>query len=84
MLLAEGLPTLVEMRRSSRVAFALAWMVYTVTVVLAWRKVLGVPDGRGDVNSLLVATVAGFFGLALLGTWLSDYESKKRSGRRGN
>lgn len=51
--------------------------MYAVTVFFAWRKVLAVPDGRGDVNGLFVATVAGFFGLALLGAWLSDYESRK-------
>lgn len=64
------------MRRSSKVAFGFAWLVYGVTVVLAWRKVLAVPDGRGDVRGLLVATVAGFFGLALLAAWLSDHESR--------
>jgi len=66
------------MRASSRAAFAVAWLVDSVTVVLAWRMVLGVPDGRGDVNGLLVATVAGCFGLAPLGIWLSDYESRNR------
>ncbi len=64
------------MRRSSRVAFAIAWVVYGVTVVLAWRKVLAVPDGRGDVTGLFVATVAGAVGLALLGVWLQDYERR--------
>lgn len=65
------------MRPSSRVAFAISWMVYTVTVVLAWRKVLAVPDGRGDINGLLVATVAGGLALALLGAWLQDYERRR-------
>jgi len=41
-----------------RIAFAISWLVYAVTVVLAGRKVLGVPDGCGDVNGLLVATQA--------------------------
>jgi hypothetical protein len=68
--------TVRAVRPSSRVAFAVAWVVYAVTVVLAWRKVLAVPDGRGDVNGLLVATVAGFFGLALLAAWLRDYENR--------
>lgn len=36
-------------RMSSGVAFALSWLV---TVVMAWREVLGVPDGRGDLNGL--------------------------------
>lgn len=56
------------MRPSSRVAFAVAWVVFAATVVLAWRKVLAVPDGRGDVTGLFVATLAGALGLALLGT----------------
>lgn len=64
------------MRTSSRVAFVIAWLVYAVTVVLAWRKVLAVPTG--NLNGLLVATVAGFLGLALLGAWLRDYESHDR------
>lgn len=46
------------MRTSSRVAFAVAWCVYAVTVLLAWRKVLAVPDGRGDVTWLTVASSA--------------------------
>lgn len=62
------------MRRSSQVAFVCAWTVYLATVILAWRKVLAVPDDRGDSRGLLVATVAGFFGLALLMVWLQDYE----------
>lgn len=66
------------MRSSSKVAFAFAWLVYGVTVMLAWRKVLAVPDARGDVSGLLVATVAGFLGLALLAAWLSDHESRDR------
>jgi ABC-type sugar transport system permease subunit len=64
-------------RRSSRTAFAIAWAVYAVTVILAWRKVLAVPDGRGDINGLLVATVAGALGLALLGSWLQDHERER-------
>ena len=63
------------MRPSSRVAFAVNWVSYAVTVVLAWRDVLAVPDGRGDVNGLLVATVAGALGLLLLADWLRHRES---------
>jgi hypothetical protein len=63
--------------RSSRIAFAVSWAVYALTVVLAWRKVLAVPDGRGDVNGLLIATVAGGLGLALLGAWLQDHERSR-------
>jgi hypothetical protein len=64
-------------RRSSRIAFTISWSVYAVTVVLAWRKVLAVPGGRGDINGLLVATVAGALGLALLGAWLQDHERER-------
>lgn len=60
------------MRTSSRVAFAVAWLVFAVTVVLAWRKVLAVPDGRGDTTGLLVATLCGAAGLVLLMIWLQD------------
>ena len=60
------------MQPSSRVAFRFAWGVYVCTVFLAWRKVMSVPDG--NVNGLLVATVAGGLGLALLGSWLQDHE----------
>lgn len=65
------------MRRSSQVAFAVAWVVFTVVVALAWRKVLAVPDGRGDVTGLFVATVCGGAGLALLGAWLSHHEGRR-------
>ena len=59
-------------RPSSRVAFAISWVVFAVSVVLDWRKVLAAPNG--DISRLLVATVAGGLGLALLGAWLQDHE----------
>jgi hypothetical protein len=59
-------------RRSTRIALAVAWTVYVLTVVLAWRKVSAAPNG--DVNGLFVATVCGFFGLLLLTSWLQDRE----------
>lgn len=62
------------MRTSSRVAFAVAWCVYATAVVLAWRKVLAVPDGRGDITGLFVATVCGAAGLVLLRAWLQEHE----------
>lgn len=62
------------MRRSSRIAFAVSWLAFAVVVVLAWRKVLAVPSGRGDMSGLLVATTAGALGLALLGDWLRNHE----------
>lgn len=61
-------------RPSSRVASAISWVVYFVAVVLAWQKVLAVPDGRGDIGGLVVATLAGALGLALLGAWLGERE----------
>jgi hypothetical protein len=62
------------MRRSSRIAFVFAWAAYALAVCYAWRKVLAVPDGRGDVTGLFVATFAGAVGLALLGAWLQEHE----------
>lgn len=62
-------------RASSRVDFAISWVVFAVTVVLAWRKVLALPEG--DITRLLIATVAGAFGLALLGAWLQDHERQQ-------
>lgn len=53
-----------------------SWVVYAVTVVLAWRKVLAVPNG--NVNGLVVATLAGFLGLGLLGSWLAEHERRQR------
>lgn len=59
-------------RPSSRVAFTISWLVFAVAVVLAWRKVLAASNG--DINRLLVATVAGGLGLALLGGWFQDHD----------
>jgi hypothetical protein len=70
--------TLRLVRPSSRVAFVISWLVFLVTVVLAWRKVLAVPDGRGDVTGLTVATVAGAGGLVLLMIWLQEHERRDR------
>jgi hypothetical protein len=64
-------------RTSSRAAFAVAWCVYAATAVLAWRKVLAVPDGRGDVTGLTVATVCGAGGLVLLMIWLQEHERRQ-------
>ena len=36
------------MRPSSRVAFAISWLVFAVAVVLSWRKVLAAPNGDGS------------------------------------
>jgi hypothetical protein len=63
------------MRRSSRVAFVVSWIVFAVAVVLAWRKVLAAPNG--DVTRLFVATVAGALGLMLLGAWLQEHERRR-------
>lgn len=66
--------TVPTVRPSSRAAFAVAWAVYAVTAVLAWRKVLGRDDG--DVPGLFVATLAGALGLVVLASWLTDYERR--------
>lgn len=66
-----------QVRTSSRVAFAISWVVFWITVVLACRKVLGVPDGRGDSTGLFVATVCGAGGLVLLMIWLQSYERRR-------
>lgn len=42
--------------------------------LLRLAKVLSVPDGRGDIRGLLVATLAGAFGLAFIGVWVQDRE----------
>lgn len=62
-------------RASSRIAFAIAWVVLAVAVVLAWRKVLALPNG--DITRLFIASVAGAFALALLGAWLQDHERQQ-------
>jgi hypothetical protein len=64
-------------RTSSRVAFGVAWCVYGLAVVLAWRKVLSVPDGRGDVTGLAVASICGAGGLVLLMIWLQEHERRQ-------
>lgn len=66
------------MRTSSRITFAVSWLVLAGVAFFAWRKVLGVPDGRGDVTWLFAATFTGALGLATLGAWLSEYESRQR------
>lgn len=67
--------TVLPVRPSSRLAFAISWVVFAVTVVLAWRKVLALPDG--DITRLFIPTVAGGVGLALLGAWLQDHERQQ-------
>jgi hypothetical protein len=59
---------------SSRIALLLAWLTLSTTLVLAWRKILSQPDG--DINALVVASLAGPLGLGLLGDWLRDRESR--------
>lgn len=62
------------LHRSTRIAFAVAWTVYVVAVVLAWRKVTAAPNGHA--NGLFIATVCGFVGLVLMMLWLQDRESR--------
>jgi hypothetical protein len=61
-------------RRSSRVAFAIAWAVFLAFVVLVWRRIAAVPEGRGDVTGLVVMAACGAAGLMLLMAWLQDRE----------
>lgn len=58
----------------------MSWCVFAVAVVLSFRKVLAVPEGRGDITGLVIATVAGGLGLALLGDFVRRRDS--RSSRR--
>ena len=51
----------------------ICWAVVVVVVVLAWRRVLDVPEGPGDVSGMTIAPVAGELGLALMG----DYVRRK-------
>lgn len=62
-------------RASSRIAFAIAWVVFAVSVVLAWRKMVAPPSG--DITRLFIATVAGAVGLALFGAWLQEHERQQ-------
>lgn len=62
------------MRTSSRVAFAFAWVVFLASVAGVWRRVAAVPDGHGDFTGLVVMTVCGATGLALLMAWLQERE----------
>ncbi len=59
-------------RRSTRLAFAICWPIFAVTVFLSWRKVTAAPDG--DITGLLLATILGTAGLTLLAIWLQDRE----------
>ena len=64
------------MRTSTRVAFAICWPIFAVTVFLAWRKVASVPDG--DITGMIVATICGTAGLTMLAIWLQDREGPTR------
>lgn len=63
-----------RVRRSSAIAFGFAWGVFVAVTFYAWERVLSVPDGRGDLRGLSVATVAGAFGLAFIGAYVQDRE----------
>lgn len=63
------------MQTSSRVAFVISSIVFLAAVVLAFREVAG--RDSGNVAGLLVATLAGALGLALLGDWLRRYEGRR-------
>lgn len=63
------------MLRPTRLAVALCWSFFAITIFLAWRKVMAAPDG--DVTLLFVATACGAAGFALLATWLQDQGSEQ-------
>jgi hypothetical protein len=73
--LSSGSATVCSVRPSSRIAFAVSWLVFAGAVVMAWRKILAAPDG--DITRLFIATVAGALGLALLGSWLQEHEGRR-------
>ena len=62
--------------RSTRLAFAVCWPIFAVTVFLSWRKVTAAPNG--DITGLLLATILGTAGLTLLAIWLQDREGGTR------
>ncbi len=62
--------------RSTRVAFAVCWPLFAMTVFLSWRKVTAAPDG--DITGLLLATILGTAGLTLLAIRLQDREGGPR------
>ena len=53
---------------------AVSWVVYAAYGHSRLAQGVAAPDGRGDVNGLLVATVAGALALLLLGAWLQMRE----------
>lgn len=55
----------------------ISWVVFAAAVFLAWRKVLAVPQGRGDLTGLTIATLAGGLGLALLGDYVRRTDSRR-------
>ncbi len=63
------------MLRPTRLALALCWSFFAITVFLAWRKVMAAPEG--DVTLLVVATACEAAGFALLATWLQDQGSQQ-------
>ena len=64
------------MHRSTRLAFAVCWPIFAVTVFLSWRKVTAAPNG--DITGLLLATILGTAGLTLLTNGLQDHETGRR------
>jgi hypothetical protein len=69
---------LLLVRRSSKIALQLSWLLLPAVIVLAWRKQLALPDG--DPSALVVATLAGPIGLGLVGDWVRERE-RRRDGR---
>jgi hypothetical protein len=63
-------------RRSSRIAYGIAWAVFVTATVLAWRKALAVE--QADFNNLWLATVCGTGGMVLIGWWVSARDAARR------
>lgn len=65
------------MTRASRVAFVVAWLVFCVVAVLAWRRALSAPFGQSDVGAVFVGTLVGACALSLTGWWVSGRDSRR-------
>jgi hypothetical protein len=62
-------------RRSSKIALLVSWLVLTTVIVLAWRRQVALANG--DPSALVVATLAGPIGLGLVGDWVRERERRR-------
>ncbi len=65
------------MTRSSRMAFALPWLVLLVVTCSAWRRALSAAFGTVDTTSLFVATLVGPYLLGMTGWWVSSRDRQR-------